>query len=58
MPRKGTQVVHIIFLGGAEIITLTIYVSVVFMARYIMNFRRVMSLRGTLEGVGPKNRDH
>ena len=37
--------------------TLTINVSVVIMARYIMVLRGATSLRGALEGVGPKNRD-
>jgi hypothetical protein len=36
---------------------LTINVSVVFMARYVMVLRGATSLRGALEGVGPENRD-
>jgi hypothetical protein len=33
---------------------LTINVPVVFMARYVMVLRSATSLRGALEGVGPK----
>jgi hypothetical protein len=36
---------------------ITINVSVVFMARYVMVLRGVTSLRGALEGVGPENQD-
>jgi hypothetical protein len=36
---------------------ITINVPVVFMARYVMVLRGATSLRGALEGVGPKNRD-
>ncbi len=36
---------------------LTINVSVVFMARYVMILRGATSLRGELDGVGPENRD-
>ncbi len=36
---------------------ITIYVPVVFMARYVMVLRRATSLGGALEGVGPENQD-
>ncbi len=36
---------------------ITINVPVVFMAPYVMVLRGATSLRGTLEGVGPENRD-
>ncbi len=36
---------------------LTINVPVVYMSQYKMVLRRATSLRGTLEGVGPENRD-
>jgi hypothetical protein len=36
---------------------ITINVTVVYMAQYVMVLRRATSLRGALEGVGPENRD-
>jgi hypothetical protein len=36
---------------------LTINIPVVYMARYIMILMRANPLQGTLEGVGPENRD-
>jgi hypothetical protein len=37
-----------------HLIVITINVPVVFMARYVMVLRGATSLRGALEGVGPK----
>jgi hypothetical protein len=43
--------------GGSHSYIITIYVPVVFMARYVMILRGATSLRGALEGLGPEYRD-
>jgi hypothetical protein len=53
-PHHGSSLLHTIVFKSY---VLTINVPVVYMARYVMVLRHATSLRGTLEGAGPENRD-